>query len=89
MFGKIHSADTKTKISAAIGIAVEIIDLETNEISVFSSMNKAAEMLGVTKQTISQRFKKTDCFLFKGRYQVKKNSWRLAFGPASLPNFKG
>ena len=49
---------------------IEVLDLKTNEISTFTSMSKAAETLGVTKQAISL------CILrkriFKGRYQIKK-----------------
>lgn len=76
------SEETKQKISQAqigntkrwgVGVGrVEVIDLETKESFIFTSMAEAGEMLGVTKQAISLHFKKTDCFIFRDRYQVKK-----------------
>jgi hypothetical protein len=35
-------------------------------------MAKAGEMLGVKKQSIAERFKKSECFIFRDRYQVRK-----------------
>jgi len=37
LFGKIHSKETKNKISVARGTMVKVLDLETNETSIFSS----------------------------------------------------
>lgn len=70
--GKVLSESAKTKMSVDRGTAIKGFDLETNETSIFSSMKKAAEALGVTQPALSQRFKKASSFLFKGRYQIEK-----------------
>ena len=76
------SEETRKKIGQAqigntkrwgVGVGrVEVIDLETKESFTFSSRAKAGEMLGVSEQSISQRFKKSDSYIFRGRYEVRK-----------------
>jgi len=71
--GKTHSEVSKAKISEARGTTVKVLDLNTNETSIFSSMNKAAKALGVTQPALSKRFVgTTDSFVLKGRYQITK-----------------
>lgn len=54
------------------GTAIKVLDLETNETSIFSTMKKAAETLGVTSPALSKRFKTTNSFVLRGRYQIEK-----------------
>lgn len=68
-YGKIHSDETIAKLG---GVAIEVLDLETNIITIYSSTGKAAKAVGVSRPAISGRIKKTDCFILKGRYQIKK-----------------
>lgn len=71
--GKTHSEETKNKMSEARGTGIKVLDLETNEVSIFSSMKKAAEALGVTHPALSKRFGgTTNSFILKGRYQIEK-----------------
>ncbi|KAG0122701.1 hypothetical protein HOY82DRAFT_272960 [Tuber indicum] len=72
MIGKTPSSETKAKISEKLGHAVEVLDLVTNETITFTSINKAAQACGVTHQALSKRFKTTNSFVLKGRYQIKK-----------------
>jgi group I intron endonuclease len=75
LFGKTHSEETKNKMSEALGTAIKVLDLETNETSTFSSITKAAKSIGVDHGLLTYRFKKinkTSCFVFKGRYQIEK-----------------
>ena len=71
-FGKPHSEETKSKMSKSLGTAVEILDLQTGVRSNYLSMNKAAEAMGVSTPALTKRFKKTNCFILKGRYQAEK-----------------
>jgi hypothetical protein len=70
-FGKTHSEETRSK-SESSGTAVEVIDIETGVRSNYVSMAKAAEATGVSTAALSKRFKKTNCFILKGRYQIEK-----------------
>jgi len=75
LFGKTHSEKTKNKMSEALGTAVQVLDLETNETSTFSSITKAAKSIGVDHGLLTYRLKKlkeTSCFVFKGRYKIEK-----------------
>jgi group I intron endonuclease len=76
LFGKIHSKETKNKISVARGTMVKVLDLETNETSIFSSIKKAAESVGVSHSTLLYYFKKSSSFILKHRYQIEKCSSR-------------
>lgn len=71
-FGKTHSEETRSKMSETSGTAVEVTDIETGLRSNYASMTKAAEATGVSPAALSKRFKKTNCFILKGRYQVEK-----------------
>jgi hypothetical protein len=74
--GKIVSSETKVKISEAIsevkGTPLKVLDLETNETSIFSSTAKAGEMIGVTRQALHYYLKKSSSFVLKGRYMIEK-----------------
>jgi hypothetical protein len=59
-------------MSEANGIAIKVFDKEMNVTSTFSTITKAAEGLGVTRQALLYHFKKSSSFLFKGRYQIEK-----------------
>jgi hypothetical protein len=77
MIGKTRSEETKAKMRAAPraprkGTSLEVLDLETNATSTFASISKAAEALGISKQALSKRFKTTNSFVLKGRYQIEK-----------------
>jgi len=71
-FGQTHSYETKAKISEALGTAIKVLDKETNATSTYASIRKAAEALGVTQRTLCYHFKKTNSFIFKGRYRIEK-----------------
>lgn len=71
-FGKTHSEETKVKISEIKGTAIKVLDLKTNVSSTYISIRKAAEILGVTHKALSYHFKKSNSFVFKGRYLVEK-----------------
>jgi group I intron endonuclease len=52
------SESTKARMSEERGIAaIRVIDLETNETSVYTSLKKAAEAMGITRPLLSMRFK--------------------------------
>jgi transcriptional regulator with PAS, ATPase and Fis domain len=59
-------------MSESSGTKVEVVDIETAVRSNYVSMSKAAEAMGVTTAALTKRFKKTNCFILKGRYQVEK-----------------
>jgi hypothetical protein len=71
-FGQNHSELTKAKMSESSGTAVKVLDLETAVCSNYVSMSKAAEAMGVSTAALSKRFKKANCFILKGRYQIEK-----------------
>lgn len=69
----ILSESVKAKMSEESGTALRVIDLETNEISVYTSIKKAAEGMGVSQPAVSKRLSKSeDSFVVKKRYQVEK-----------------
>lgn len=72
--GKSFLSDTvKAKMSKERGTAIKVIDLKTNETSVYTSIKKAAEAMGVAQPSISQRLSKTQgSFTMKKRYLVEK-----------------
>lgn len=70
--GKTLSAETLAKISQAKGSAIKVLDQKTNVSTNYASIRKAAEALGVTHKALSYHFKKTNSFIFKGRYQIEK-----------------
>jgi group I intron endonuclease len=72
--GKSHLSESiKAKMSEEMGTAIRVIDLKTNEITVYTSINKAAKAMGVTQPSLSIRVKNTQgSFIVKKRYQVEK-----------------
>lgn len=51
----------------------EVLDLNTNETSVYTSITKAGKAMGVTQPALSRRVKNTQgCFIVKKRYRVEK-----------------
>lgn len=63
----------KAKMSEKSGTALRIIDLKTNETSVYSSITKAAKAMGVTQPPLSRRVNnRQGSFIVKKRYQVEK-----------------
>ncbi len=72
--GKPHiSEEAKSKMSEERGTAVRVLDLKTNETSVYTSTKKAAEAMGVAQTGVSRRLKKSPgSIIVKKRYQVEK-----------------
>jgi group I intron endonuclease len=67
------SESMKEKMSKERGTALRVIDLKTNETSVYTSITKAAKAMGVTQPSLSIRVKNTQgSFIVKKRYQVEK-----------------
>jgi group I intron endonuclease len=67
------SESMKEKMSEERGTALRVIDLITNETSVYTSITKAAKAMGVTQPPLSRRVKNTQgSFIVKKRYQVEK-----------------
>lgn len=69
----ILSESIKSKMSEDSGTALKVIDLKTNETSVYTSITKAAKAMAVTQPPLSRRVKNTQgSFIVKKRYQVEK-----------------
>jgi len=69
----ILSESIKEKMSADSGTAIRVLDLNTNEISVYTSITRAAKGMGVTQPGLSRRLKETEgSILVKKRFQVEK-----------------
>lgn len=68
------SESMKSKMSIDRGTTLKVLDLKTNETSVYSSITRAAEAMGVSQAAISKRFKNMtrDPFIVKKRYKVEK-----------------
>ncbi len=67
------SESMKAKMSERNGTSLSVLDLKTNETSVYPSIKKAAEAMGVSQPAITKRFSKNlDTFMVKKQYQVKK-----------------
>ena len=71
-FGKTHSEESRIRNtrSQPSRIKIEVTDIETNTTATYDSINQAAEALGLERSGLSKRLKKTNSFIFKGRYQV-------------------
>ena len=68
-----HSESMKLKMSIDSGTSLRVLDLITNETSVYPSITKAAKAMGVSQAAISKRFKNTtNTFIIKKRYKVEK-----------------
>jgi group I intron endonuclease len=50
--GKQHSADTRIKMSEALGSKIEVFNKNTLETTIYSSNYKAAEAIGCSESTI-------------------------------------
>ena len=69
----ILSESMKAKMSEQSGTALRVIDLKTNEISVYISITKAAKAIGMAQPPLSRRVNNTQgSFMVKKRYQVEK-----------------
>lgn len=67
------SESMKEKLSADSGTKVKVLDLITKEISVYSSITRAAKAMGVTQPPLSKRLKETEgSIIVKKRFQVEK-----------------
>lgn len=68
------SESMKSKMSIDSGTSLSVLDLKTNETSVYPSITKAGEGMGVSQAAISKRFKRAigDSFIIKKRYRVEK-----------------
>ena len=75
------SESMKAKMSEESGTSLRVIDLKTNEISVYTSITKAAKAMCVTQPPLSRRVKNTQgSFIVKKRYQVEKVNDSIAEG---------
>lgn len=67
------SDSIKERMSKKGGTSLRVVDLETNEISIYTSIKKAAQAMGISQPAISARLKQTKgTFILKKRYQVEK-----------------
>ena len=67
------SESIKDKMSADSGTPVRVLDLNMNEISVYTSITRAAKAMGVTQPPLSKRLKETQgSIIVKKRFQVEK-----------------
>lgn len=67
------SESIKAKMSEESGTALRVIDLETKESSLYTSITKAAKAMDVTQPPLSRRVKNTQgSFIVKKRYLVEK-----------------
>jgi group I intron endonuclease len=63
----------RDRMSENKGTALRVLDLKTNEISIYTSITRAAEAMGVTQPPLGIRVKNTQgSFIVKKRYQVEK-----------------
>lgn len=63
----------KDKMSVNNGTVIRVLDLNTNEISVYTSITRAAKAMGVTQPPLSRRLKETQGpIIVKKRFQVEK-----------------
>lgn len=69
----ILSESVKDRMSADRGTAVKVLDLNTNEVTVYTSMTRAAEAMGVTRPSISKRLKEAQGpIIVKKRFKVER-----------------
>lgn len=72
-FGQKHSEESKLNMSKSKGISLEVLDLQTEERSNYFSMAKAAEAIGCSAAALSKGLKKSNPFVLKKRFQVKRS----------------
>ena len=70
MFGKTQSEETRTKIRETKNISIEVFNLNTEEIKIYSSGRDASISLGCSPATITG-YAKTG-MLYKGIYKIRK-----------------
>lgn len=64
---------TKDRMSKSTGTSLKVLDLKTNETSIYTSITRAAEAMGVTRPPLGRRVKNSQgSFVVKKRYQVEK-----------------
>jgi len=69
----ILSESAKAKMSADSGWALRVLDLNTSEITVYTSVTKAAKAMGVTQPSLSKRLKETQgSIIVKKRFEIEK-----------------
>lgn len=68
------SESMKLKMSIDRGTSLSVLDLKTNETSIYPSITKAAKAMGVSQAAISKRFNDTsqNTFIIKKRFKVEK-----------------
>lgn len=63
----------KDKMSVNSGTAVKVLDLNTNETAMYTSVTRAAKAMGVTQPSLTKRLKETQgTIIVKKRFQVEK-----------------
>ena len=67
-FGKTHTIETISRISATKSLFVKITDIEANTVKLFAGNIKAAKYLGIGESTL-RRYKKKGK-IFKGKYLI-------------------
>jgi hypothetical protein len=72
MFGKIHPKEGREKFGAHKAQKIEVLDILTNEKTVYNSMSDAAKALNSTRAAISAFFVKNQQTPHKKRYILKK-----------------
>lgn len=67
------SESIKDKMSAEKGMSIKVLDLDTNLVSVYTSITRAAKAMGVKHPSLSKRLKETQGYIVvKKRFQVEK-----------------
>lgn len=67
------SESVRDKMSKNTGTALRVLDLKTNETSIYTSITRAAEAMGVTRPPLGRRVKNTQgSFIVKKRYLVER-----------------
>jgi hypothetical protein len=56
------------------GISIEVLDIETNTKTIYSSIKEAAEFIGCRPDMISRYFTRNTQKPYRGRYILKKLS---------------
>lgn len=72
-FGGTHTEEARLRISKSKGVSLEVLDLETNVVSSYFSMQKAAKALGCNASAICKGLKKSNPYVLKGRFKIKRD----------------
>ena len=63
----------RDRMSKSTGTSLKVLDLKTNETSIYTSITRAAEAMGITRPPLGRRVKNSQgSFVVKKRYQVEK-----------------